>query len=196
MTTQHRRLADKDLIDVLLSDHHDAEVLFRRIESPEASPAEQRDLMDVAIAGLVRHAVAEEEYLYPTVREVLDDGDAIADRELADHAEAEQLMKTLEALDPEDPRYIALSRQLIGLIRHHIRDEEAMLFPALRGACSETTLQRLAGMAEMAMGSAPTRPHPAAPDTPPWNMLFAPGLGMVDRLRDAMSGRRTHPDDI
>jgi hypothetical protein len=36
---------------------------------------------------------------------------------------------------------------------------------------------------------APTRPHPSAPDTPPANKLLAPGTGLVDRLRDALSGR-------
>ncbi|PNG20684.1 hemerythrin, partial [Streptomyces cahuitamycinicus] len=33
------------------------------------------------------------------------------------------------------------------------------------------------------------RPHPSAPDTPPANKLLAPGTGMVDRLRDMLSGR-------
>ncbi|GGK15166.1 hemerythrin [Pilimelia terevasa] len=191
MTTQHRRPADKDLVDVLLTDHQEAESLFRRLESPSLDAAERRALVDVTTAALVRHAVAEEEYLYPAARDLLTDGDAVADRGLADLAEAEQLMKTLEALAPDDPRYQPLCRELIGLTRGHIRDDEALVFPALRAACDAPTLQRLAGMAEMAMTSAPTRAHPAAPDTPPWNMLVAPGVGMVDRLRDAIQHRPT-----
>jgi hypothetical protein len=44
----------------------------------------------------------------------------------------------------------------------------------------------------MAKKMAPTRPHPAAPDTPPANKLLAPGAGLVDRLRDALTGRGKH----
>ncbi|HUR08087.1 MAG TPA: hypothetical protein VM347_36465 [Nonomuraea sp.] len=36
---------------------------------------------------------------------------------------------------------------------------------------------------------APTRPHPSAPDTPPGNKLLGPATGLIDRLRDALSGR-------
>ncbi|MFY7066141.1 hypothetical protein ACOQFV_09790 [Nocardiopsis changdeensis] len=38
---------------------------------------------------------------------------------------------------------------------------------------------------------APTRPHPGAPDTPPADRLLAPGAGLIDRMRDALSGRRS-----
>ncbi|MCV2457821.1 hemerythrin domain-containing protein, partial [Streptomyces sp. ICN988] len=37
--------------------------------------------------------------------------------------------------------------------------------------------------------TAPTRPHPSAPNTPPANKLLAPGAGMVDRARDLLTGR-------
>jgi hypothetical protein len=48
----------------------------------------------------------------------------------------------------------------------------------------------------MAKTTAPTRPHPAAPDTPPWNTVLAPGAGLVDRIRDAVSRRPTRPQDL
>ncbi|RST04975.1 hemerythrin domain-containing protein, partial [Streptomyces sp. WAC05374] len=35
-------------------------------------------------------------------------------------------------------------------------------------------------------------PHPAAPARPPANKLLAPGAGMVDRLRDMLTGRGRH----
>jgi hypothetical protein len=40
-----------------------------------------------------------------------------------------------------------------------------------------------------AKAMAPTRPHPAAPNTPPANKLLAPGAGLVDRARDFVTGR-------
>lgn len=41
----------------------------------------------------------------------------------------------------------------------------------------------------MAKKMAPTRPHPSAPDTPPGNKLLGPGVGLVDRARDLLTGR-------
>jgi hypothetical protein len=49
---------------------------------------------------------------------------------------------------------------------------------------------------EELMKRAPTRPHPSAPDHPPFNKLLAPGAGLVDRVRDTLSGRSTRPTDL
>ena len=38
---------------------------------------------------------------------------------------------------------------------------------------------------------APTRPHPAAPNNQLFHKLVGPGVGMVDRLRDALTKRST-----
>ncbi len=45
-------------------------------------------------------------------------------------------------------------------------------------------LEELGNKIRQAKKSAPTRPHPGAPSTPPANKLLAPGLGTVDRVRD------------
>ncbi|MFC7818964.1 hemerythrin domain-containing protein, partial [Streptomyces sp. NPDC057367] len=50
-------------------------------------------------------------------------------------------------------------------------------------------LMKLGDKVRQAKKTAPTRPHPSAPDTPPANKLLAPGAGMVDRVRDALTGR-------
>lgn len=68
-------------------------------------------------------------------------------------------------------------------------DEERNLFPRLRAACAPEKLDQLGDKVRQAKKTAPTRPHPAAPDKPPANKLPAPGAGMVDRLRDGLSGR-------
>jgi len=42
---------------------------------------------------------------------------------------------------------------------------------------------------ERAQRQAPTRPHPNAPNAKLFHVLAGPGVGMVDRLRDRLSGR-------
>jgi hypothetical protein len=84
----------------------------------------------------------------------------------------------------------------MAVIRHHVREEETDLFPGLREACSADELRELGAKVETAKKLAPTRRHPAAPDRPPLNTLLAPGAGLVDRLRDALSGRPTSRSEL
>ncbi|MFC0029217.1 hemerythrin domain-containing protein [Micromonospora chaiyaphumensis] len=182
---------ERDVVDVLMTDHREVEAIFVELESRQGTPEHRRRLADVVIAELVRHSVAEEAYVYPAARKALPDGDQLAEHEIAEHSDAERTMKELESLDPSEPRFDELLTQLTATIRHHVQDEEADLFPRLRAACAREELVELAGKVEAAKKSAPTRPHPAAPDHPPANKLLAPGTGLVDRMRDALSGRPT-----
>ncbi|MET9800651.1 hemerythrin domain-containing protein [Streptomyces sp. NPDC006368] len=178
-----------DVIAELTHDHEEVEELFTNIEELPPGDERRKQYADQATIELVRHSVAEEEYLYPAVREHITGGDALADKELNDHAAAERTMKDLEGCAADDPRFDMLISKLMTEIRAHILDEENNLFPRLRDACSPEVLEQLGDKVRQAKKTAPTRPHPSAPDKPPANKLLAPGAGLVDRLRDAMSGR-------
>ena len=52
-------------------------------------------------------------------------------------------------------------------------------------------LVRLAGQVQAAKQVAPTRPHPNAPNNKLFHLLAGPGVGLVDRLRDKLTGRET-----
>jgi len=187
---------EQDVIDILVTDHREVEELFIELESGLVDGEERRRVTDVVIAELIRHAVAEETYVYPAARKALPDGDELAEHEIAEHADAEQTMKDLEGLAVEDPQFDAKLTHLITTIRHHVQDEETDLFPRLRQACSTEELQALGKKVEAIKKFAPTRPHPSAPDRPPLNKLMGPGAGLVDRLRDALSKRPTSIEDL
>lgn len=178
-----------DLIDVIISDHREVERVFTELEQGAVASERRKDLVNHVITELVRHSVAEEQYMYPAAREALPDGDEIADREIQEHAEAERVMKELEGIEATDPRFEELLRTLMADIRHHIQDEESTLLPRLREACSEKQLRELGEKIVQAKRRAPTRPHPAAPKTPPANRILDAGAGMIDRMRDALTGR-------
>ncbi|MGB2568921.1 hemerythrin domain-containing protein [Micromonospora citrea] len=187
----HHETTHQDVVDVLMADHREVEAIFVELETRQGTPERRRQLADVVIAELVRHSVAEEAYVYPAARKALPDGDQIADHEITEHADAERTMKELESLDPSDARFDELLAHLTSTIRHHVQEEESDLFPRLRAAVAQEELVELAGKVQAAKKSAPTRPHPTAPDHPPANKLLAPGTGLVDRMRDALSGRPT-----
>lgn len=179
---------NRDVIEILTHDHREVEDMFGKLTAA-ADAGERRKIADDITIELVRHSVAEEQYLYPAVREHVSGGNDIADRELADHAEVEHLLKELEGADPGGDDFAALTGQLIRTVNAHVKDEEHALFPALAGHASAADLRRLGEQIQAAKDRAPTRPHPSAPDRPPLNKLLAPGAGLVDRIRDHLSGR-------
>ncbi|MET7465283.1 hemerythrin domain-containing protein [Nonomuraea sp. NPDC005501] len=180
----------RDVITVLVTDHREVEQMFAELETMIGAIGERpQTLAEQVVIELVRHSVAEEAYLYPAVREHVPGGDELADKEIAEHAEAEKTMKRLERLEPGDDDFWPVLEELMREIRHHIQDEEGDLFPRLRAACPPEALTELGAKVERAKKLAPTRPHPSAPDKPPADKLLAPGAGLIDRLRDALTGR-------
>jgi hypothetical protein len=182
-------MAEPDVVDVLTADHAKVEGWFRDYEQTP-SAVDRRRLTTNIIIELVRHAEAEEMYVYPRARFVLPDGRRIIDREIAEHAEAERLMRRLERLKPMDEAFDPLVRDLMGVIRGHVREEEEGWFPQLRKLMPAADRRRLAELVEGAKVVVPTRPHPRAPDRPPLNVLLGVGTGVADRARDLLSGRR------
>ncbi|WP_030716594.1 hemerythrin domain-containing protein [Streptomyces sp. NRRL F-2580] len=178
-----------NMIEELMADHREVEEIFGRIQSKPGQGQELRDLVDEVTIELVRHSVAEEQYLYPAVREYVEGGDRLADKEIEDHGRVEKILKQLEKMDTGDAQMSPVLQQLMEEVAEHIQDEENNLFPMLRRTCSAEKLDELGDKVRRAKTMAPTRPHPSAPSTPPANKLLAPGAGLVDRARDFVTGR-------
>ena len=187
MTTSQ---SQEDVTDVLVSDHRDVTALIGEIWAVR-DPMIRRDLTDTAISELVRHAVAEEMYVYPAMRKYLPDGDKAVEHDVEEHKELEQTMKKLEGADVSSGEFDAALRQLEALLADHIRDEEADQFPELRRQVPRDELVELAGKVQTAKKLAPTRPHPGAPNSELFHKTVGPGVGLVDRLRDKLTGRAT-----
>src|SRR3954470_22055576 len=182
--------AGEDVVDVLTSDHREVTALIQNIWSV-ADPMVRRDLTDTAISELVRHAVAEEMYVYPAMRKHLPDGDKAVEHDIEEHKELEQTMKRLEDVDVSSAEFDAALRELETVLADHVQDEESEQFPELRRRIPQEELTELAGKVQTAKKLAPTRPHPGAPNSELFHKLVGPGVGLVDRLRDKLTGRVT-----
>ncbi|MGW8970552.1 hypothetical protein [Streptomyces platensis] len=66
------------------------------------------------------------------MREHLADGDALADKELADHARVEELLNDLQQREATDQDFDRLVRELRTEVTAHVDDEENNLFTQLR----------------------------------------------------------------
>lgn len=178
-----------DLVQVIIQDHRNVERAFAELERGAGSPEYRRQLADHVIADLVRHSVAEEQYMYPVAKDRVPDGQRLVAEEIQEHAEAEQLLKELEDVEPTDPKFDQLLGKVISDVRHHISEEEKTLLPKLQASCSPEELNDLGRKVLLAKQAAPTRPHPSAPDTPPANLVLDTGAGLIDKVRDALTGR-------
>ena len=181
---------EQDVVDVLTTDHREVVALLAQIWTTD-NPDRRRDLADTVISELVRHAVAEEMYVYPAMREHLPDGDEAVEHDIDEHKEIERTLKELEKVEATDPRFTQVVRDLETKLAHHVEDEETEQFPQLRARIPVEKLVKLAGKVETAKKLAPTRPHPAAPNAALFHKVVGPGVGLVDRLRDKLSGRST-----
>ena len=178
---------EQDVVDVLSTDHREFLDLVGEIGSSD--PARRRDLTDTVIAELMRHAVAEEMYVYPAMREHLPDGDAAVEHDVEEHQQLEEVMKELESKDTADPDFLAALGRLEAVLRDHVQDEETEQFPQLRARIPREKLVAMAAQVEAAKKIAPTRPHPGAPHSELFHKAVGPGVGLVDRLRDRLTGR-------
>ena len=179
---------DLDVVDELMTDHREALELLDRIASI-TDPDERRDLADTVISEVVRHAIAEEMYVYPAMREHVPDGEQAVKHDNQEHQQLEEVMKRLEAVQPTDPQFDALVGEMTDQLRHHAHDEETEQFPLLRERVPRDELVKLRDKVDTAKKLAPTRPHPGAPHSALFHKLVGPGVGLVDRLRDKLTNR-------
>jgi hemerythrin superfamily protein len=178
---------DQDVVDILTTDHHDVLELVGQI--PGADPAQRRDMADTVIAELMRHSVAEEMFVYPAMREHLPNGDSEVQDDIDEHQQLVEVMKELEGIDAADPRFLTTLSRLEQVLRHHVSDEEDDQFPQLRTHLTREQLVEMGTKVAAAKKAAPTRPHPSAPHSALFHKTLGPGVGLVDRLRDALTGR-------
>ncbi len=179
-----------DVVDELTTDHHEFLALLDRIAA-STDRIERRDLADTVIAEVVRHAVAEEMYVYPAMRKHLPDGDKAVEHDVEEHKEIEQTLKRLESADVSSAEFASDIAKLEELLADHVQDEENDQFPKLRQHFPREELVELAHKVETAKKLAPTRPHPGAPNSELFHKLVGPGVGLVDRLHDKLTGRTT-----
>ena len=181
---------DTDVVDELTSDHREATALLDRILTT-SDPQARRDMADTVITELVRHSVAEEMYVYPVIEDLFPDGKEVVRHDTEEHKELERTMKELEGCAADDPRFSALVSQLRDQLHHHATDEETEQFPELRARVPREKLVQMREQVDTAKKIAPTRPHPGSPNNEVFHKLVGPGVGLMDRVRDKLTGRTT-----
>jgi hypothetical protein len=186
-----------DVFEVLSRDHNEVKAMLARLEGgPRASSGataaqleERKRLAEEVIIEESKHETAEQQYFWPTIRELGPEGDHVADEAIGQEEEGEQALYELGKLSPEDEKFEKLLTGFISDARAHIAFEEGHAWPLLRASINAGRAAELGAKIEQAKRRAPTRPHPNTPTSEGARKAAGPLAGAADRLRDAVTGR-------
>jgi len=134
-------LAAGDWVDALSAEHRMVEALFERLLATDDSQAGKRETLLAKIAyALTKHAVEEENTVYPALRAV----DAERAKHLfEDHADIKGFIYELRAMDAGTPAWLEKARAFQACIQHHVREEEDEVFPFFRSRMTDEENARL-----------------------------------------------------
>jgi hypothetical protein len=182
----------QSILESLESDHRAISELLADEGAPTAT-AEGAALREQLVMALVRHFVAEEQYLDPTVREVLPERADESDAAFARDRETEQILRRLEEHDLSPERLADVWHQVRAAVATHIAEQQA-LFATLAEKCDAARLDKLGEEVRGAEQLAPTRPRLVAFPEAGLNKLTSFVEGYIDRARDYYSKRGVEPD--
>ena len=157
MASRGNSRARTEILEMLKEDHQRVKKAFKTAEKlhEQEEHEELQALVEQTCAEIEVHARLEEELFYPAAREALKEQDLIEEAEV-EHGSAKALIQQLEAMSPEDPKYMATFTVLGEYLKHHIKEEENELFEQLGSGRSkvqwEELQQQMLTMRETLMG--------------------------------------------
>ncbi|WP_019631875.1 hemerythrin domain-containing protein [Actinomadura atramentaria] len=189
-----------DVFEVLGKDHAEVRAMLTELEAgtrkgPPADPAELRrrgELVQRLVIDESKHEAVEEEYFWPAVRELLGDGDELADHGVGQEQDAKHVLAVLDKSKPGEADFEEAVARFIADAREHISYEEGTVWPRMRQVLDPERAQRMGDRIAAAKKHAPTRPHPNTPPNPALLKTAGPAVAATDRIRDLVSGRGRH----
>lgn len=121
-------------IELLESDHRNVDALFKKYEQEKDGDEETKRALAERICGeLTAHAQLEEEIFYPWLRDNLEEDEMeMVEEAQVEHNGAKDLIAQIEAASTVDETYDAKVKVLGEYIKHHVKEEEEEIFPAVR----------------------------------------------------------------
>lgn len=172
-----------DVVAFLKSQHDDIENLISTVQT--ATGDHQRDAFQCLVRLLAVHETAEEEVVHPLAgREP--GGASVVEQRLKEESEAKKALAELEKVEVGTPEFTHQFAMLAQSVKEHAEHEEHEEFPLIAANEDATSKERLAKMVEMAEKTAPTHPHPHAPESALGNLVVGPFAAIADRVRDAL----------
>ena len=122
--------------DALAAEHKLTLAVFDKIQATDDSQTMMRaHLLAKLKYALTKHALQEENVIYPALREA---GEKVeADHLTADHGYVKTYLYELEAMEKDDPAWLPRVADFRTMIEQHMREEENDVFPRFRAMLPE-----------------------------------------------------------
>jgi GT2 family glycosyltransferase/hemerythrin superfamily protein len=172
-----------DVVAFLKSQHDEIEGLIAAVKT--GTGEQQKDAFQCLVRLLAVHETAEEEVVHPLAKRE-PGGASIVEQRLGEEAEAKEALHALEQLEVGSADFMHKFDEVAKSVKEHAEKEEHEEFPIIAANEDETALQRFTKMVEMAEKTAPTHPHPHAPESALGNLVVGPFAAIADRTRDAL----------
>jgi hemerythrin-like domain-containing protein len=137
--------ATGDWLDALKTEHQMALAIFDKIEATDDSQTMVRmHLLTKLKHALDKHAVEEENVIYPALRQanLAHDADALN----SEHGYVKTYLYELETLPKDSPDWLARVRDFRAMIQEHMRMEEDEVFPSFRKVLSDAQNAKLTSL--------------------------------------------------
>ncbi|KAI8949070.1 hypothetical protein F4801DRAFT_603792 [Xylaria longipes] len=172
--------------EAIREDHKQLKDYYNHVVSSK-NPDEQERYGNAFIWELARHSIAEEIVVYPAFeRDIQDNGKGIADKDRAQHQDIKEKLYQFQKLKPKDDAYLPTLKRLFEDLQHHIKEEEENDLVKLENQLSLTESKELSHSFERTKMLTPTRSHPSAPNTPPFETVVGLMTAPMDKIRDLL----------
>jgi hemerythrin-like domain-containing protein len=158
-------------------------------------PDEQTRYQNQFTWELARHAIGEELVVYPAIAKHVNKGQAIADKNRAEHQVLKEQLKTFQGLPSTDPRFVPTLQALMEDLERHIKCEEEEDLVQLEDALSRADSEALTRSLDRTKMFVPSRSHPLAPSKPPFESAVGLITAPIDMLAD-MFRKWPHPGEL
>ncbi|MCU1657285.1 MAG: hemerythrin [Pseudonocardiales bacterium] len=175
-----------DVVEFLKAQHEQIKADFELVIARTGSEREQAFVTLRRLLAV--HETAEEEIVHPRAKKERADGELVVKARLAEENKAKKVLAELEKLDIDSTEFEAKFRALQVDVLAHADAEERTEFGQLADQLDQDELQRMQRAVKFAESMAPTRPHPGV-ESAAANILVGPFAAMLDRTRDAISGK-------
>jgi len=130
------------------------------------------------------HGAAEEMSLYPYIKKRVPNGESIVNHALKEHQQMKEDLYALDQMEFGAAGYDAKLQKALADTKHHVKEEESSVLPALEKNCSPDEIKAMTHDFISSKSMAPSRPHPDAPNEPPTNKVANTASVPLDAARD------------
>ncbi|KAI6028899.1 hypothetical protein F5J12DRAFT_715014 [Pisolithus orientalis] len=178
-------MATQTLKETVMHDHR--ELFYDQYKN--AADAESKEKWSNQYTWVVtRHSVSEEIVVYPLFEKKLgEEGKKMADKDRTEHREVKVLLARVGNLSVGAPEHENVLSKVNDVLAEHMKGEEEHDLPLLESKLQTEESYNAEREFQRTKALAPTRPHPTAPDKPPYEILAGFLALPMDKIKDLFS---------